>query len=236
MAETCKCTCTCNDKVVDTSTEVVEENVIKYPYVMVALGNGHGEDTPGKRSPDSRLLEYAYTREIVKSIIPKLEKLGIPYYLVVPENKDVSLQERVKRVNDLTTKNKAKGITTFYISVHVNANSNGYWQSANYWTAWTSIGQTQGDKLADCLYEAAHEVFGPLKQRVMEQSYNDGDPDYEANFYVLKNTNCAATLTENFFMDNLENVEFLLSGEGKDAIAEVHARGILYYIKNILKQ
>ena len=223
----------CNCKTIVIKEPTV--NKIKYPKAMVILGNGHGSNTAGKRSPDGKLLEYKYTREIVKLIVPKLEKMGIPYYILVPEEWDVSLQERVRRVNNLNTQNKAKGITTFYISVHVNANSNGQWQPANYWTAWTSVGQTQGDKLADSLYKAAHEVLDPLKMRIGEQSYNDGDPDYESNFYVLKYTNPAATLTENFFMDNKDNVEFLLSDEGKDAIAELHARGCEYYIKDILK-
>lgn len=32
--------------------------------MKVLLDNGHGAETPGKRSPDGRLREYAYTREI----------------------------------------------------------------------------------------------------------------------------------------------------------------------------
>ncbi len=32
--------------------------------MKVLIDNGHGAETPGKRSPDGRLLEYAYTREI----------------------------------------------------------------------------------------------------------------------------------------------------------------------------
>lgn len=210
----------------------------KYSKVCVILGNGHGSNTPGKCSPDKRLLEYKYTREIVKMVAAKLKTLGIPYHILVPEEWDVSLSTRAIRVNNLVKSNKAKGITTFYISVHVNAAGNGTWQdnkNANYWTAWTSIGQTAGDKLADELYRAAHEVLEPCGIRVMEQSYGDGDPDYEANFYVLKKTNCAATLTENLFQDNRKNVDWLLSDLGKQKITEVHVKGIQYYIKNVLK-
>ena len=32
--------------------------------MKVLIDNGHGAETPGKRSPDGRLREYAYTREI----------------------------------------------------------------------------------------------------------------------------------------------------------------------------
>ena len=32
--------------------------------MRVLVDNGHGENTPGKRSPDGRLREWSYTREI----------------------------------------------------------------------------------------------------------------------------------------------------------------------------
>nr|DAT77575.1 MAG TPA: MurNAc-LAA [Caudoviricetes sp.] len=36
--------------------------------MLVILDNGHGVNTPGKSSPDGRLREYKYTREIVARI------------------------------------------------------------------------------------------------------------------------------------------------------------------------
>ena len=33
--------------------------------MKILIDNGHGSNTKGKRSPDGRLMEYAYTREIV---------------------------------------------------------------------------------------------------------------------------------------------------------------------------
>ena len=36
--------------------------------MIIILDPGHGIDTPGKRSPDNRLLEYKYCREIVNEI------------------------------------------------------------------------------------------------------------------------------------------------------------------------
>jgi N-acetylmuramoyl-L-alanine amidase len=33
----------------------------------------------------------------------------------------------------------------------------------------------------------------------MRTDFSDGDADKEAHLYVLKNTNCPAVLTENFF-------------------------------------
>lgn len=55
----------------------------------------------------------------------------------------------------------------------------------------------------------------------------DGDPDKESGFYILKHTKCPAVLTENLFQDNKEDVEFLLSEEGKRAIISLHVWGIM---------
>lgn len=93
------------------------------------------------------------------------------------------------------------------------------------WEAWTSVGKTKADKLATCLYDAAGRAG--LKLRKDE---SDGDPDKEGHLYILKNTKCPAVLTENLFQDNKEDVDYLLSEEGKKAIVELHVDGICEYL------
>jgi len=51
----------------------------------VLLDAGHGVNTLGKRSPDGRLREYKYCREIVEGIHNKLDSLNIPNVILVPE-------------------------------------------------------------------------------------------------------------------------------------------------------
>lgn len=65
----------------------------------VLIDNGHGAETPGKRSPDGRLREYAYTREIAIRLAIRLQQLGIDAIRIVPEETDVLLAERVDRAN-----------------------------------------------------------------------------------------------------------------------------------------
>jgi N-acetylmuramoyl-L-alanine amidase len=55
---------------------------------------------------------------------------------------------------------------------------------------------------------------------------SDGDPDWESNFTVLKKTVCPAILTENLFMTNKDDVRFLMSKEGFDAIVNLHLKAI----------
>lgn len=193
--------------------------------MKILLDNGHGYDTPGKCSPDKRILEYKYNREIAKAVYEQLKKDGYDVELLVPETNDISLKTRVLRANKYSSK------TTILVSIHCNAASNGKWASARGWSVWTSKGQTKGDKLADCMFEAAEEELKPLGQKLLKQTYNDGDVDYESNFYIVAKSKCPACLVENFFMDNKEDVEFLLSDEGKNAIINLHVNGIKKYVE-----
>ena len=66
---------------------------------VILIDNGHGYDTKGNRSPDGRLLEYKYAREIAASVHRQLVSLGYDARLLVPETNDVSLTERARRAN-----------------------------------------------------------------------------------------------------------------------------------------
>ena len=190
--------------------------------MKVLIDNGHGSNTPGKRSPDGQLREYAYTREIAERLVMELRKNGIDAERIVKEEIDVPLAERCRRANEY------KASEAVLVSIHCNAAGNGSdWMSARGWEAWTSVGKTKADKLATCLYENAEYCLPGMKIR---KDMTDGDQDKESGFYILKHTKCPAVLTENLFQDNKEDVEFLLSEEGKLAIVNLHVWGILKYL------
>ena len=196
--------------------------------MKILLDNGHGNNTPGKRSPDGLLREYAYTREIAALVAIGLRKEGYDVELLVPELFDVKLLDRVHRVNIKCQTYGASNV--LLISIHCNAAGNGKeWMNGRGWEAWTSKGQTEGDKLAECLYESALEIFAPGTK--IRSDWGDGDYDKENQFTILSKTLCPAVLTENFFMDNKDDVDFLLSNEGKETIVRCHVEGIKKYIK-----
>lgn len=187
--------------------------------MKVLIDNGHGSNTAGKRSPDGRLIEYAYAREIAVRVVHELRKRGLDAERIVREEVDVPLAERCKRVNEY------KANEAILVSIHCNAAGNGStWMSARGWEAWTSVGKTKADKLATCLYDAAGRAGFKLRK-----DETDGDPDKEGHLYLLKHTKCPAVLTENLFQDNKEDVDYLLSKEGKRAIVELHVDGICEY-------
>lgn len=37
--------------------------------MKIVIDNGHGRETAGKRSPDGRLLEWSYNREIARRVV-----------------------------------------------------------------------------------------------------------------------------------------------------------------------
>ena len=196
--------------------------------MKILIDNGHGHNTPGKRSPDGKFREYAYNREIAKRIVADLIDRGYDAELIVPEDNDISLEERVRRVNALCSAHGKSNV--ILVSVHVNAAGNGSkWTNATGWSVYTCKGQTASDKLAECLCEAAIKNFPGKRIRT---DYSDGDSDWEANFYILRHTMCPAVLTENFFMDGID-LEFLLSKAGKQAIVDTHVEGIIEYIESL---
>lgn len=212
--------------------------------MKILIDNGHGYDTAGKHSPDKSLREYKWAREIAALIERDLKAKGYDAERIVPEERDISLGERCRRVNLICTQLGKKNV--LLVSIHANAaGGDGKWKSAGGWCAFTSPGQTQADILATCIYEAAKTELAdyiaefPLKkqqgvydskQKPIRTDYSDGDPDYEARFYILLHTDCPAVLTESLFQDNKGDCAFLLSDEGKRHIAKLHVDGIINYI------
>ncbi len=196
--------------------------------MKILIDNGHGRETAGKRSPDGRLLEWAYNREIARRVVAALSSLGLDAELLVPEDEDISLKERSRRVNRICSQLGRTNVCL--VSIHVNAAGRGdRWYNAEGWCCYTSPGQTAGDVLANHLCRAA---LDNLPGHRMRFEYTDGDPDQEAAFYILRHTACASCLTENGFMDCIKSCDFLLSDEGKAAIVQLHVDGIAAYVRS----
>ena len=200
--------------------------------MKIFIDNGHGLMTAGKRSPDGQFREAFYNREIAKRVVADLVDRGYDTELLVPEDDDISLEERVRRVNTACfLLGKANVIL---VSIHVNAAGNGSkWMNATGWSVYTCKGQTESDKLAECLCQAAIKNFPGRRIRT---DISDGDMDWEEGFYILRKSLCPAVLTENFFMDSRDDLEYLQSRAGKQAVVDTHVEGIVEYllIRNVV--
>lgn len=192
--------------------------------MKVLIDNGHGENTQGKRSPDGRLMEWAYSREIANMVVSGLQKRGIDAERIVKEDTDVPLSERCRRANAIY---KETGKKAILISIHCNAAGSGAnWMSARGWSVFVSNNASASSKkLATSLCEVAGSMKLQVRRPAPKQPY------WQQNLAICRDTNCPAILTENFFQDNKEDVEYLLSREGKDAVARIHIEGIAKYLK-----
>ena len=190
--------------------------------MKIFIDNGHGIETPGKRSPDGLFREYQYNRLIASRVTAELLDCGYDAQLLVPEISDVPLAERCRRVNAVCDEVGVNNV--ILVSIHVNAaGSDGKWHSASGWSAYTTPGITRADLLAYDLYEAAKKYLVGQKIRLFN---GPKEPDFESNLYLLKHTKCAAVLTENMFQDCRKDVEFLQSRIGMEAITMLHVEGI----------
>lgn len=191
--------------------------------MKILIDNGHGENTPGKCSPDGRLKEWSYTREIADRIVADLRKKGQDAERIVKEMVDIPLTVRCKRANNLY---KETGGNAMLVSIHCNAAGSGEeWLSAHGWSAFVSGNASNHSKnLASCLVRTAiaKEVY--VRQPMPGQLY------WMQNLAICRDTICPAILTENFFQDNKEDVAFLLSEEGKRMVTQIHVDGIMDYL------
>ena len=195
--------------------------------MKILIDPGHGIDTPGKRSPDGLFREYLWNRQVADLILEGLLSAGVDAALVVTETNDVSLRNRVNRVNTICNRLGASNV--LLVSVHANAAGNGSaWMNARGWSCYTSKGKTQSDQVAECLYDAFEAEF---QDRKIRKDMSDGDRDWEENFYVLQKSKCPAVLLENFFYDNREECAWMLQEETKRRIASAVVKGIIKYIK-----
>lgn len=193
--------------------------------MKILIDNGHGENTPGKRSPDGRLQEWAYTREIADMVVLGLRKHGIDAERIVKENIDVSLSERCKRANNIYRETRKNAIL---VSIHCNAAGNGTsWMNARGWGVYVSDNASFNSKmLASYLAQVAISKGVTVRKQAPGQDY------WVQNLAICRDTNCPAVLTENFFQDNKEDVEYLLSSEGKRTVANIHVEGIINYLNS----
>lgn len=183
---------------------------------LFLISPGHGKNTPGKRDPEGRLKEWEFNRRLVDRIVFYCERENIPVAILDYEENDTPLSTRCARANKY-------GKNTCYVSIHGNAAGNGKnWMNARGWCIYTSKGYTKADPIANVFIQEADKLIPKTGSRVRKYKQKLYEQDWEENFYVLKNTNMPAVLTENLFYDNKKDNAIMMSDEGIDILARIH--------------
>lgn len=173
-------------------------------FVQV-LDPGHGGHDPGAvanglREKDLTLKIALYTRDYIHELYE-----GVKVYLTREQDVFLSLSERAAFANRLGA--------THFCSIHINAGGGDGFESFIYSGSYANKSKT------NALRNALHDVI------IAETGFKDRGKK-EANLAVLRETTMPAVLTENGFIDNRNNADFLKSDANLRKIALAHAHGL----------
>jgi N-acetylmuramoyl-L-alanine amidase len=182
--------------------------------MLIAIDAGHGLKTAGKRCDIS--IDPKTTREwfLNDRIADRLETLLKDYNCKTMRVDDTTGDKDVPLATRTTSANNAKA--DVYISIHHNAGINcgtGGGVVVYYYSS-KAERKTQAQALYNAVV-AKNGLAGNRTSKVIKKA-----------FYVLKNTNMAAFLIENGFMDSKTDVPIILTQEH----AEKTAHGILDFL------
>ena len=186
----------------------------------IILDAGHAKVTAGKRSPDSKLMEWEFNNDMQYRLKKRLEQLGFVVYLVNPnpeKGSEVSLATRCSRANSYWS-NQGKP-NCLFVSLHANAAGTGGWSTARGVEVYTAANASTKSKNAaklinDQIYKDVYAIDKGFKNRGHKT----------ASFYVVKNTNMPCCLIEYEFYSNQDGVALL--NNKRDLLCEATLKGI----------
>ena len=121
---------------------------------LIALDDGHGMETAGKRTPvvtelGRTIKENEFNRAVVNYMDDMLKYIGFKTLLVAPTDVHTSLSARTNLAN-------SKGAGA-YFSIHYDG-LNGVWGSAEGHSIFVYPGSEKSKKLAECVAEFLKRV------------------------------------------------------------------------------
>lgn len=181
----------------------------------VVIDPGHGGDDPGAVSRTG-LREADLNLAFAWELVPHLHTCA----RVVPTrtmDSTISLETRAWFANQARA--------DLVLSIHCNSAED---HTAEGFEIWTSRGETRADLAATRIFESVRDAFPGQRMRA---DYEDGDPDREAGFYVLRQTQAPAVLVELGFLSNGLEAVLLASPTWRARMAEAIAAGVRRFLE-----
>jgi N-acetylmuramoyl-L-alanine amidase len=179
--------------------------------LKLVLDAGHGLNTPGKRTPDGEH-EWSFNNKQLlacQNYLSDYEGFDILRVDDPTGKRDVPLSERTDKSN--------KFGADAYVSFHNNA-LRFNWGNHHGMETFSYVGS---NPKSEKLQKAIHK-------HLIKATKNNDRGMKEANFHVLRETkNCAAVLTESFFMDSTHDIKKLRSDAYLKSTGEAIAKGIV---------
>lgn len=179
----------------------------KEKVLDIWLDPAHGENTPGKRSPDGKHREYIWSRMMIGRLRGLLQEIGYSVNLTSTSNKEIGLTNRVRAIQ------AGKGKFKTMLSLHNDAAParEGEWKTATGISFYTSKGLTVSDVFAECLLYASEEV--KFTDTYHRKSIRKDSTNLEGNFTVINGSGYWSVLAEILFQNNKKDVETLANPE-----------------------
>lgn len=187
---------------------------------LIGANDEHGVNppTPGKRTPvvpglNRQIYENEFNRQAKTYFIEACLRQGFSVYDVKPEFNDISISERVRRINrqKLTllvtfaynafgeTFNSASGVEIFYSPLNASANDSRL--------------------LAENIY-----------QEIIQGTLQNGRGVKTLDVGVLTSVNCASALIEAGFMTNLREAQLMINPLFQVEVGEEACHGVCNYL------
>ncbi len=178
---------------------------------LIAIDNGHGLNTPGKRTPlfpDSSFMhEWEFNHAVAKYLEAELLRCGFKTLMLSDTEEDTPLQRRTDRCN--------KANADFCVSIHYNAMGNSWQTTATGTETYSYPGNSTDAKYASIIHPYLVQATG-LKDRGCKQ----------ADFHMIREPKCPAILIEFGFMDNHIDADLALQDSFRTRCAVGLAKGI----------
>lgn len=178
---------------------------------LIALDDGHGINTPGKRTPHipelgRSIKENEFNKAVVFYLDKELKRCGFQTLMVASGDADVPLTTRTNRAN--------AGKADAYISCHYNAGGGEGVETYHF------PGSTKGKNLAQSVHQFVIQGTSQKNRGVKS-----------ANFHVLRETRMPAILIEYGFMDDpkLREARLMINKAFQQECAKETAQGICKY-------
>lgn len=190
--------------------------------LRVLVDPGHGGPFPGAVVAGAR--EAHINLEVARLLVGVLRAAGAEAYLT--RDGDYALFE-LDRIEDI---NRRVALSNRYhphvlVSLHCNAAVS---PQARGLEVWTTVGQNNSDKVAQCVINQL-KIFFP--DRRMRTDTRDGDEDMEKDFNIIKLAPCPAILVEMGFLSNDEERAWLTARPTQIRLAQAAAAALLAWGK-----
>ena len=183
---------------------------------LVVLDPGHGGRDPGAVNELVGITEAQMTLDVCERAQALLSNCC---EVVLTREKDCYVSLRARPV--LANKLKADA----FVSYHFNAGSSS--KTALSFEGFTTPGQNRSDQLCQAILDAHGNL---LPEQSLRADQRDGDDDKEANFAVIRGTDCPSCLIEGEFIHTTHGAELIKNDNKRQLMALAVALGVKKFL------